>query len=99
MSDSDKESESYNQCALSPDAVLNLKAEGTTDSPAKTHQAIEKQAYDIYQRDGCKDGNCQENWYQAEQQKSRDNAQWNPASARIVVEKPPSQETGPANCT
>jgi hypothetical protein len=33
-----------------------------------THDEIQARAYDIYQRHGCQEGHCEENWLEAERE-------------------------------
>ncbi|MCC5875420.1 MAG: DUF2934 domain-containing protein [Candidatus Sumerlaeia bacterium] len=38
----------------------------TDASPPPSHEAIAERAYTIYEKAGCTDGHCGENWQQAE---------------------------------
>jgi len=41
---------------------------GLDDAPVLTHEVISKRAYEIYVENGCKQGQSEQNWLQAEQE-------------------------------
>jgi hypothetical protein len=47
-----------------------------------THEDISKRAYEIYVRNGCKEGQCEQNWLQAEQE-LKNQTEWLEADKEI----------------
>ena len=47
-----------------------------------THEEISKRAYEIYVRNGCKEGQCKQNWQQAEQE-LKNQSEWQEADETI----------------
>ena len=62
-----------------------------------SHRAIEKKAYEIYQKSGCQDGNCESNWLQAEKRLNGENATGGHGYVRMIDEGSPIPLIGPAN--
>jgi hypothetical protein len=51
-----------------PQQIRDIPRSRPTPPAAPTHDDIAKRAYEIYTLKGCRDGRCEQNWKQAEQE-------------------------------